>query len=103
MPSIMMEEKHFQIVKSILNKYNIKAYAFGSRLKRTAKEFSDLDLLIKQPVDPIKMRQLKDDFEESTIPYKVDVILWEKIDENFKNMIEHDLFPFAELKPTTLP
>jgi hypothetical protein len=36
---INMEEKHFQIVKDILSRYDVSFFAFGSRIFSTAKKF----------------------------------------------------------------
>ena len=70
------------------------AFVFGSRTKGTAKKFSDLDLLIKDPIDSCALIHLKNEFEESTILYKVDVVLWDKIDDNFRSIIKDDLLLF---------
>ncbi len=91
MKSIQLDRKHLAIVKEILNKLKIEAYVFGSRAKNTAKPLSDLDLCLKNDYDKSKVRKLQDEFEESDLPFKVDVVVWGEISENFRAHIEKDL------------
>lgn len=85
---------HMQIVKDILNKYvhGSKIYIFGSRANGKAKSTSDLDLLIKgdAPIALGIMANLRYDFSESNLPYKVDVIDWLALNDNFKKTIDKD-------------
>jgi type I restriction enzyme S subunit len=70
-----------------------KVYAFGSRAKWTAKEFSDLDICLKGPERlPSKViNAIAEELEDSDLPYKVDVIDWHAISPSFQNAIEKDL------------
>lgn len=82
---------HLQIVKEILSKYihDNEIYIFGSRANGNAKHTSDLDLFIKGSV-PIELgilAHLRYAFSESNLPYKVDVIDWSVISDNFKKTI----------------
>lgn len=94
MSHIQMDEHHYQIVKKILNHYNVKTMIFGSRAKGTAKKFSDLDLVLLDPVEGRKLTSIKSDLEESNLPYKVDIIQWNELDQNFQNHIKNDLKEF---------
>lgn len=88
---INIEPKHLQIVKDILFKYipDTEVWAFGSRVKSTNQKYSDLDLVIvgneKQSLST--MSKLKDAFEESELPYEVDILDYQDIPENIKNEI----------------
>ncbi len=64
--------------------------AFGSRAMWTAKDYSDLDLAVvgKGPLDWRKLGRLKEAFEESTLPMRVDVLDWHAISEGFRDVIE---------------
>lgn len=55
-----------------------QACAFGSRAAGRAKPWSDLDLVIlgEQPVDDLAVFQARADFEESDLPFRVDLALW---------------------------
>mgnify|MGYP000529987246 FL=1 len=82
-------------IKSILQANlarNIKIYAFGSRAKGTARKHSDLDLLLKaeSPIPLQTLYSLQEDFEESDIPYRIDISDWNKISDEFKQCIESE-------------
>jgi len=63
--------------------------AFGSRVKGTALEYSDLDVAIKSQniLSPIEWARLEEVFEESDLPYKIDLVEFSKLDEDFKKII----------------
>jgi len=88
---LKIEQRHQIIVNKILNKYPYKFYAFGSRVKGNAKRFSDLDLCYKEEITWIELANLNEEFEESDLPFKVDLISWNRIDDNFRKLIEKDL------------
>ena len=69
-----------------------KAVLFGSRAKGTAKRFSDLDLAIDigTPLSLALISKISDEFEESILPYKVDLIDWQTTSDEFKKMVEKD-------------
>lgn len=88
---IHAEPKHLEIIKKILSKYPYDFYAFGSRVKNTAHKFSDLDVLFKEKIPWNIVSYIREDFEESNLPFKVDLISWELCDEGFRKLIEKDL------------
>ena len=81
-------------VRSILDQYvpDYEVRAFGSRATWTAKDYSDLDLLVvgDQPLKWSILGKLKDAFEESTLPFRVDVLDWHDISDNFRDIIHGD-------------
>ncbi len=85
---------HLKIVEEILEKHlpDREVWAFGSRVNGTAKETSDLDLVVigENPLDFQTLGVLRDDFSESNLPYKVDVVDWAKIGETFREIIRKD-------------
>ena len=82
-------EKEFKIIKEILQNYDAKFYAYGSRVKGDFSELSDLDILVKSDKDIIP--ELKYKFDQSYIPYIVNFTDAKSIDENFYNLIKNDL------------
>jgi uncharacterized protein len=54
----------------------IKAWVFGSRATGRARPYSDLDILISSaaPLDWRTRADLKDAFEASNLPFRVDVV-----------------------------
>lgn len=95
---------HLQIVEHILEKNipNHQVWIFGSRAKGTAKNTSDLDICIKgeRPLILNTLAHLRSDFSESNLPYKVDVVDWCEINEDFKKIIEKDKIPLLAVKNT---
>jgi len=65
-------------VRSLLQRYlpGLEVRAFGSRARGSAKPSSDLDLLIisEAPLSPRSLALLADEFAESDLPFKVDVV-----------------------------
>ena len=47
---LQIEKRHFEILQSILNKYPYYFYAYGSRVKGTARKFSDLDICYQENI-----------------------------------------------------
>ena len=69
---------------------NCEVLVFGSRLKGTNKPFSDLDLafICKEKLDLKKLSMLKLKFEESNLPYRVDIVDYNKTSKEFKKIID---------------
>jgi len=64
--------------------------AFGSRIKGTAAVHSDLDLAILAP-SPLPLSTLGDlteAFQESNLPFSVDLVDWQTITPSFRQFIE---------------
>ena len=72
--------------------------AFGSRATWNAKDYSDLDLAIvgDGPLDWRTLGRLKETFEESNLPMRVDVLDWQAISESFRKVIERDYVVLQE-------
>lgn len=86
-----MEPRHWDIVQNILAQYPYSFYAFGSRAKGNPKILSDLDLCFFDQIPSNALLQLEEDFEESDLPYKVDIVDWNKCSDTFREMIKNDL------------
>ena len=84
---------HLKVVKRILVELvpGVEVRAFGSRVTGTARETSDLDLAIvgHDRLDQRTLTKLKLAFEESDLPFRVDVVDWQAIDEGFRRIIEN--------------
>jgi len=83
---------HLQTILEILKTHapDCEVRAFGSRVKWTAKNYSDLDLaLVGSAKLPFrKLAALQTAFEESDLPYRVDVLDWLAISPEFQKVIE---------------
>jgi len=93
-PPIDLRPDHLQIVRGILKKQvpEREVWAFGSRATWRAKPYSDLDLAVmgEQPLSLSKLAALTDDFAESDLPFRVDVVDWATTQDNFRRIIERD-------------
>jgi type I restriction enzyme, S subunit len=90
-PKIDISPADWEIVKRILDEHvpTHEVWVFGSRAKWTAKEYSDLDLAIvgEVPLDLAVSAALADDFAESDLPFKVDVVDWATTSASFREVI----------------
>jgi type I restriction enzyme S subunit len=67
-----------------------EVWAFGSRVNGTAEPYSDLDLAIlgSDPLSVSILAELADDFTESDLPFKVDLVDWATTGKRFRKGIE---------------
>ncbi|MBM3611240.1 MAG: nucleotidyltransferase domain-containing protein [Alphaproteobacteria bacterium] len=84
---INIQPRHLEIIQSILSKYPYKFYLFGSRTTLKVKKFSDVDLFYKEKIPDTVLVKIIEDFEESDLPYKVDLVDYSACDETFKKAI----------------
>ena len=93
-PVIDINPHYFQEVLRILNIHmpDVEVRAFGSRVKWTAKPYSDLDLVLmtERPLTLDEEAQLKEAFDESTLPFKVDFVDWASTSKTFREIILKD-------------
>ncbi|MCE2742234.1 MAG: nucleotidyltransferase domain-containing protein [Fluviicola sp.] len=70
-----LSENEIEIIRSIFSKYSqvSRVEIFGSRVKNTFNERSDIDLVIKNEIDETIISQILNDFDESDLIYKVDL------------------------------
>lgn len=62
---------------------------FGSRVDGSPKPYSDLDLafVAEKELNLAAIGRLKEAFEESDLPFRVDVLDWNSISEDFRKII----------------
>ena len=91
---IDLSPTHLAIVEGILAEHvpECEVRAFGSRATWNAKDYSDLDLAIigDEPLPRGTVARLKEAFEESRLPMRVDVVDWNAIADGFREAIESD-------------
>lgn len=89
-----LKPHHQAMIRRILSDHvpDAAVYAFGSRTHGAAKPHSDLDLIVcaDAPVDPRRMAALCLAFEDSDLPFRVDVLDWHITDEDFRRRIAQD-------------
>ena len=90
-----LEQKHKELIKTILKKYlskDQKVYVFGSRSTGNYKKYSDLDLAIEGNIDIIK---LSNEFKDSSLPIDIDIVLIEDLSNEFLKKIKKDFIEFG--------
>lgn len=82
------------IVRAILRKHvpDHEVWAFGSRIKGTARRYSDFDLAVMtdQPLSVAIMGAMQEDFSESDLPFRVDILDWAATQDSFRCVVESD-------------
>ena len=93
-PDIYIFPGQWQLVRYILQLHvpADEVWAFGSRARRRAKPYSDLDLaIITQAPLPLDTRAaLSSEFSESDLPWKVDVVDWSVTNDTFREIIRRE-------------
>ena len=88
-----------RIVRAILLRHlpaGTRVYVFGSRASAMAKPLSDLDLSLEgpAPLGLATLASLADAFDESPLPWKVDLVDRALASEAFGNLIDAHKLPF---------
>jgi predicted nucleotidyltransferase len=92
-PVLDLADRHLREVTTILaaNAPGLEVLAYGSRVTGRAQECSDLDLVLRDPNDPMpetgRAAAVRDAFVESLLPFSVDVFEWALIPETFRREI----------------
>lgn len=89
-----LEPRHAQMVMEILEKHvpGYDVWLFGSRAHgRSLRKASDIDLCIKtqgEPLPPTLYSKIVAAFEDSDLPFFVDVVDWAATAPHFQKIIE---------------
>ena len=91
-----------EIVRAILQRHvpEREVWAFGSRVQGKTKPYSDLDLVIlgEEPLALTIRAELAEEFSESDLPFKVDVVDWATTSERFRQIIRKEYVVLQEQK-----
>ncbi len=88
---IYLEERHKKIVCDILKKYPYTFYIYGSRVKCTHRPTSDLDVCFMESIPFNIQAHIEEDFENSDLPFRVDLSDFNLMSKDFQNHIKKDL------------
>lgn len=82
-----------EIISSYINLDEYEVYLFGSRVNGKHRPDSDLDVLIEddESIPPETVTKIEEAFEESDLPYKVDIVIRSRISDDFYGHIKPDL------------
>ena len=79
---------------------NVTVWAYGSRVRWNARPYSDLDLVaFTSPGQESQLANLKDAFEESPLPFEVDLLAWDNLPESFHRRIKQEYAVLQEHVP----
>lgn len=89
---IELDTKYITYITNVFSEYlkDYKLFLFGSRAKGMAKKFSDIDLAVKSDyLTPAIKAKIEFVLENSTLPYKVDIVDLNNITDDFRKLIEN--------------
>ena len=92
-PAIDITVEQHKRVLSLLEKHlpSTTVWVYGSRAKWTARPQSDLDMVVfTTPEQNSQVFNLREAFEESNLPFRVDLFVWDDMPERFRKHIKQD-------------
>ena len=90
---VSITEAQRALILDLLEKHlpNTAAWVYGSRAKGEARPKSDLDMVVfANPSQSRSVYDLKEAFEESNLPFRVDVFVWDSMPERFRERVLPD-------------
>ena len=91
--TLQLSEEELQIVHSILQSLvsDREVWVFGSRATAKYKPYSDLDLVVmgEEALPLATTADLREAFSNSDLKFKVDLVVWSELTENFKQIIRN--------------
>lgn len=88
----MLRIKYQNQIKTNIAKHlgrKVKIFIFGSSVKD--KKFNDIDVgVMGEGISESKLSLIREELENSILPYKVDVINFNKVDKKFKKKVLED-------------
>lgn len=87
----MIKQRYLNQIKQLIQTEippKVRVFIFGSAARDD--RFHDLDIGIEGLSDKISLGQLRDRLEDSTLPYSVDLIDFDRVDEDFKQSVMKD-------------
>lgn len=90
---IDLEDKYIKFIKTTVAEVlpDAEIFIYGSRVQGKAQKYSDVDIALKGIISFKDLLRLKVLFEDSTFPYKVDIIDLDSIKPEFYRIIKQDL------------
>jgi predicted nucleotidyltransferase len=90
MLTLDLQQDFLLLIQNILKRFvpNEIVWAYGSRVNGTSHAASDLDLVIRNHADLntpcLQLTQLKQAFQDSDLPFLVDLVDWAWLPESYK-------------------
>ena len=93
-------------VLALLERYlpNTTTWVYGSRANWTSRPQSDLDMVVfATPEQNDRVAELREAFEESDLPFRVDLFVWDTVLEEFRKRIEAEHVVLVDDKQQSPP
>ena len=97
--AIDITAKQRKIVTDLLERHlpNTTAWVYGSRAKWASRPQSDLDLVVfATPEQNGRVSDLREALEESNLPFRVDLSVWDAVPEQFRKQIKREHMVLVE-------
>ncbi|MBO9496927.1 nucleotidyltransferase domain-containing protein [Thalassotalea sp. G20_0] len=88
--TLQLTASELAITQQLLKRYlpNTSVWAYGSRVNGNVQPASDLDLVAFACTEQLlAISELREAFEESNLPFRVDLFTWDQMPESFKETI----------------
>ena len=98
-PAIDLTAGQRRTVLALLSRHlpNTAVWACGSRVKWTSHPASDLDLVaFAEAEQAARVAELREAFDESNLPFRVDLFVWDDVPRDFRKRIETEHVVLAE-------
>ena len=97
---IAVDTREMAIIRDIVARHlpeDVQAPVFGSRAGGKPKPWSDLDLVLEgaSPLSLSLMAELAEAFDDSELPWKVDIVDRSAVSKGFGEIIDRDKIPLA--------
>ena len=94
---IDLTAEQLRIIRDFLQRHipHARVWAYGSRVRKTSTPKSDLDMVAFGDVGSL-LPALREAFDESSLPFRVDLFAWNKIPEQFRSNIEENYFELQQ-------
>ncbi len=92
-PSIDITTEQRKTILALLERHlpDTEAWMYGSRIKWTSNPQSDLDMVVlSTPEQAHGVSSLREAFEDSNLPFRVDLFVWNDVPDSFRNEIERE-------------
>ena len=92
-PEIILPPEQLRLTLSLIRAHlpGVEIWAYGSRVRGRPRRYSDLDLVaFTQPGQEPQADNLRQAFEESDLPIRIDLFLWPQLPDPFRQQIRQN-------------
>ncbi|MCY4006786.1 MAG: restriction endonuclease subunit S [Rhodobacteraceae bacterium] len=97
-----LSEQHRLTLISLLREHlpNVEAWIYGARTKSPSHPASNPDLVVfATPEHAHQLSDLRKSLKESSLPFSLDLFVWDDLPEGFREQVERDYMVIANMSP----